>query len=403
MGQSPKAADVNTDAKGLPLLNGPTEFGPDHPAPVQFTTSPVRVCQKGDLLFCVRGSTTGRMNWADQAYAIGRGIAAIRHKNGEAFQPLLRAVIEQELDDLLVQATGSTFPNVSARLLGGIRWPDLDARQQESVSAFLGACDQQIQLTREIISALSEITSTIYKAWFVDFLPLEAKQKGATSFRGMPQALFDELSDSYDVSEIGPIPKNWRLVSLKSLSTELRRGISPAYTTKRGVLVLNQKCIRNQRVNFALARRHDPQSRGIEGREIQLHDIIVNSTGVGTLGRAAQIYDLKEATIIDTHLTVVRPNKAEINPIYLGFEVTSKEANIEALGRGSTGQTELNRDELGAMPTLVPPPQFQCAFAKVVSPFIAKAVVLRQQLETMQTLRSVAAPRLILAETLREG
>ena len=30
-------------------------------------------CVEGDLLFCVRGSTTGRMNWANQSYAIGRG------------------------------------------------------------------------------------------------------------------------------------------------------------------------------------------------------------------------------------------------------------------------------------------------------------------------------------------
>jgi len=38
MGQSPKGEDCNTDGHGLPLLNGPTEFGHRHPYPVQFTT-----------------------------------------------------------------------------------------------------------------------------------------------------------------------------------------------------------------------------------------------------------------------------------------------------------------------------------------------------------------------------
>ena len=79
MGQSPEGSSVSKEGK-IPLLNGPSEFGISHPTPVQFTSSPKRMAKKGDLLFCVRGST-GKMNWADQDYAIGRGIAAIRQKN----------------------------------------------------------------------------------------------------------------------------------------------------------------------------------------------------------------------------------------------------------------------------------------------------------------------------------
>lgn len=80
MGQSPPGESCNAEGVGLPLLNGPTEFGPHHPSPVQFTTDARKRARAGDLRFCVRGSTTGRMNWADREYAIGRGVAAIRHK-----------------------------------------------------------------------------------------------------------------------------------------------------------------------------------------------------------------------------------------------------------------------------------------------------------------------------------
>ena len=71
MGQSPSGDTVSTEW-GIALLNGPTEFGAHHPTPVQFTTDARKRAQPGDILFCVRGSTTGRMNWADQEYAIGR-------------------------------------------------------------------------------------------------------------------------------------------------------------------------------------------------------------------------------------------------------------------------------------------------------------------------------------------
>lgn len=80
MGQSPKSGDCNNEGIGEPLLNGPTEFGEVHPYPTQFTTNMKKASKKGDVLFCVRGSTAGRMNWSDKEYAIGRGIAAISPK-----------------------------------------------------------------------------------------------------------------------------------------------------------------------------------------------------------------------------------------------------------------------------------------------------------------------------------
>src|SRR5687767_2607518 len=125
MGQSPPGETCNTAGVGLPLLNGPTEYGPHHPKPMQYTTHARKRAIVGDILFCVRGSTTGRMNWADREYAIGRGVAAIRHKTNPELQPFVRAVIEYGLPGLLAQATGSTFPNVSAEQLAGLWWPSL--------------------------------------------------------------------------------------------------------------------------------------------------------------------------------------------------------------------------------------------------------------------------------------
>src|SRR3989337_1632074 len=94
MGQSPPGKTCGAEVNGVPLLNGPTEFSEHHPEPVQYTVAPKKLAYAGDLLFCVRGSTTGRMNWADQKYAIGRGLAAIRHKNAKNLQPFLKGVID---------------------------------------------------------------------------------------------------------------------------------------------------------------------------------------------------------------------------------------------------------------------------------------------------------------------
>ncbi|WP_373485063.1 restriction endonuclease subunit S [Acetobacterium malicum] len=62
MGQSPSGDSYNNDSIGIALLNGPTEFGSVHPTPIQWTTKPTKICTVDDILFCVRGSSTGRMN-----------------------------------------------------------------------------------------------------------------------------------------------------------------------------------------------------------------------------------------------------------------------------------------------------------------------------------------------------
>jgi type I restriction enzyme S subunit len=60
MGQSPPKTACSKVASGTSLLNGHTEFGPHHPTPAQWTTDPREMARAGDVLFCVRGSTTGR-------------------------------------------------------------------------------------------------------------------------------------------------------------------------------------------------------------------------------------------------------------------------------------------------------------------------------------------------------
>lgn len=121
MGQSPEGDDCNNEGVGKPLLNGPTEFGFYSPSPIQWTTNGKKHCVEGDLLFCVRGSTTGRMNWANQSYAIGRGLAAIHHKSDCTLNWFVKAMIDNSLQEILSAATGSTFPNVGKDLLNGFQ------------------------------------------------------------------------------------------------------------------------------------------------------------------------------------------------------------------------------------------------------------------------------------------
>ena len=73
--------------------------------------------------------------------------------------------------------------------------------------------------------------------------------------------------------------------------------------------------------------------------------MLVNSTGVGTAGRVAQITKINEQLTVDGHMIILRPNQS-IDPVFYGYLVKANQYKIEQLAEGSTGQTEINRDRL---------------------------------------------------------
>ncbi|MDO9333221.1 MAG: restriction endonuclease subunit S, partial [Dehalococcoidales bacterium] len=111
MGLSPKGETYNFDGIGVPLVNGPVEFGDYYPVKTKWTTSADRLTAHGDLIFCVRGSTTGRRVVSDDVYCIGRGVCSIRADNGH--HGFLYQTINFGLDRLLSKTTGSVFPSLS--------------------------------------------------------------------------------------------------------------------------------------------------------------------------------------------------------------------------------------------------------------------------------------------------
>ena len=118
----------------------------------------------------------------------------------------------------------------------------------------------------------------------------------------------------------------------------LKRGIAPAYTDDPdGVIVINQKCIREGRLDLSKARRNDLSKKSIPSvKYIRKYDILLNSTGVGTLGRVCQVKNVSVPMTVDTHVTILRPDPEKVDPVYAGIFLTSLACLIhEAFGPGS--------------------------------------------------------------------
>jgi len=161
MGQSPDGRSYNRDGLGTPLLNGPTEFGDEFPTPAQWTSRPTKVCQRGDILLCVRGATTGRVNIADRSYCVGRGVAALRGIPGTLANDYLYYHLEHETPSLLRETAGSTFANLPGERLRKLAFAIPPVWSQNRVAAVLRGQMTKGKELREMAEAQLEAVSAL--------------------------------------------------------------------------------------------------------------------------------------------------------------------------------------------------------------------------------------------------
>ena len=141
----------------------------------------------------------------------------------------------------------------------------------------------------------------------------------------------------------------WISKTLGEITLFITKGIPPKYVEEENqntVRVLNQKCNRNFEISYDESRIHNALIKKVpEDKLLQYGDVLINSTGTGTAGRVAQLFNVPVPTTMDGHMILLRPID-EVDPLYYGYAVKSQQKKIESLAEGSTGQTEINRQRL---------------------------------------------------------
>ena len=158
------------------------------------------------------------------------------------------------------------------------------------------------------------------------------------------------------------IPDTWEWVRLENCcSKEIRRGKSPKYIDKSGTLVFAQKCnTKHNGIDIDLALYLDESTLGRypEDEYMQDGDIVVNSTGTGTLGRVG-FYRTSDnhiglPIVPDSHVTIIR-GVSSMQAFYLYAFMKVNQRELEKKGEGSTNQKELKPITLKEMLVPLPP------------------------------------------------
>ncbi len=144
-----------------------------------------------------------------------------------------------------------------------------------------------------------------------------------------------------------------RRVPLKHLCIAITRGSPPVYSENEtgDALAIGQSC---QRPDHSFDLRQARWHVGSVPAKGLLHggEVLVNSTGIGTLGRVALVPgELPATAFIDTHVTMLRFDHKRANPRFMAYLLGQPSFALyveQGLSVGATKQKELNVEALRA-------------------------------------------------------
>lgn len=333
---------------------------------------PERYVKPDDILINSTGAgTAGRIAQIEDvpsATTIDGHMILIR-SNGKVTQKFLGYALKAHQWEVLQLDEGSTGQTElnRDRLLDEImiNYP-VSFDEQNAIVGTLESIDRKLIVNKEINDNLMQQAVTIFKSWFVEYSP------------------FDGIE-----------PKEWETVNLEKITSLISRGIAPKYSDNSDQIVINQKCIRNHMIDLSQARTHTPKV--INEKWLRFGDLLINSTGDGTLGRAAQVWFQPQNITVDSHVTVVRPAKENLI-FYIGLWGVLHEREIESLHTGSTGQTELPKERVKALELHLPDNGTLDRFNTLIASMAAAIVSKQNENNKLATLRDALLPKLMSGE-----
>lgn len=226
---------------------------------------------------------------------------------------------------------------------------------QRKIVAEYEAVSRRIRLNEQMIARLEETAQTLYRKMFVDGIDKEN------------------------------LPEGWRMGTLEVLCESIIAGTIPIYSDSSQYLVLGQKCNYNGYIDLSKARRHIFKANSTL---LQFGDILVNSTGEGTLGRVGQIYFQPQNLTFDSNMTMIRV-KEEYMIEYVGCYLLQKKDLFVNMSQGSTNQTRLYCSMIRPLEIIIPDYNALNAYSKSCRPIKLFIEQKRQENNKLQELQSL--------------
>ena len=175
--------------------------------------------QRNDILFSEIRPANGRWAYVDidaKDFVVSTKLMVIRSRVGKVVPRFLYHFLTSTDTTRwlqhLAESRSGTFPQITFDQVAELELALPPLAAQATIAAFLDGIAARIELNQQLNITLGAMGRTIFKSWFVDFDPVRAKVEGREI--GLPKNISDLFPDSFDDSDLGEIPKGWKVGSL---------------------------------------------------------------------------------------------------------------------------------------------------------------------------------------------
>jgi type I restriction enzyme, S subunit len=284
-------------------------------------------------------------------------------------------------------AVGATMPSINTKILAEvpIYFPPL--HEQKAIAAALGALDDKIELNRRMNATLEAMARALFQSWFVDFDPVRAKVDGRQP-TGLDAATADLFPNEFLNSEVGPIPKGWRVGKLGEAATNPRRTIHPNEIAPNTPYIALEHMPRRSVALAEWADSADVTSGKFEFRkgEILFGKLrpYFHKVGVAPV-----------EGVCSTDILVITPSTPSWFGFILGHVSSDELVNFTDLASTGTKMPRTSWPDISSFAVVIPPEPIAGAFTRFVRAVADRIISNSHESHTLAAVRDTLLPKLL--------
>jgi type I restriction enzyme S subunit len=359
-----------------------------------------KLSRSGDAVVTTKGNCTGRTTFVTPSMpsfvysphlSYWRSKDPLRIESGFLRYWSKGNEFSQQLAGMMASTDMAPYLSLIDQKRLRISLPPIEA--QRAIAHILGTLDDKIDLNRRMNETLEAMARALFESWFVQFGPVRTKVDGRDP--DLPKPLADLFANSVEDSELGEIPKGWKVGCFGDIAARRSERVGD-----RKVVILSAVA------NGNLIKSDDHFTKRVYSKEtskylvVEQWDFAYNPSriNIGSIGM------LREGLLgaVSPVYVVVRPS-----PDYrwfLEFSVRSDQTKswINALASGSVRQS-LAYEDFASIPCVIPPPVIARAFNRIWATLSASINARVVESSTLATIRDSLLPKLISGEVRIES
>ena len=352
----------------------------------------------GDIVFSRRGDVTKNALIRPNQIGWLCGTGCLKVRLGDESLASARFVSyylqhPETLEWLVRHAVGATMPNLNTDILSRVpvSIPTLDA--QSKIVAVLDGIGSSIETLQQQNICLEAIAQRVFRSWFVNFDPVHAKAAGKE-----PEAMSAELAELFpsevENSELGPIPKDWRVVPYADVIDILSGGTPKTSVAEYWKGDIPWFSVTDAPVKgqvFILRTEKHITKAGLENSPAKLlpsHSTIISARG--TVGKIGMVSG--QMSINQSCYALSPKNRQDVYWVY--FQTRNLVSTLKQMAHGGVFDT-ITRDTFRGVKVIVPPNAIFDAFSAAAKPLFNAIECNGRLMLSLTELRDHLLPRLI--------